>query len=296
MSREVFAITHDYSVQANFTAWAGGTHTAILNRGWLQSTETGEIDPTTVTVPSSGAYAGFVVYKTNDGVGTQFFLKIKYGRSTSTRHPKMEISLGTGTNGSGTLTGNLGGVYDVWAELNDDGGLNHLSLVAGTAGRLVIITDIQQTSPTSWTHIIVIARSVDAAGAPNSNGMQMWLFGNQTLYTKGTQEFIPAPGYSSIVDPQTLIVCPWPMQDTAAARWRRGSKIYFAHPVAVHEVDSQYPNPFVVITDNGNSVPALTTAGMYRLTSYGTTRNYYLTNFQLGGGALNGGSASPCVD
>jgi hypothetical protein len=251
MGREYISIRQDFSIQSNFTDYSAGIHNGILNRGWNAVTQTGEIDPLTVTVPSSNTYAGFKMYSTNDGVGTQFFMRIDYGRSSNNSHHKTKITIGTGNNGSGTLTGNVSHAYEL-IEAAAAPTNPQRSIVAGDAGRFVWVRNIDQVTFWEW---IVVARTVDATGAPNSNGMEIFQWGG--IIPNPTGEFVPAPGYSSVLHGYTWIRGPLPLHngtqgfDTGFVSWRLGLKSFFAHPVNVHQVDSQYPNPYLAIVDPG---------------------------------------------
>lgn len=85
---------------------------ALTALGIPKTADTGQVDWTTVTVPASGTYTPYEIRRLNDSYqsGDPLFMKIQYGRLTmnSNSTPVIQISLGTGSDGSGGLTGVIG--------------------------------------------------------------------------------------------------------------------------------------------------------------------------------------------
>ena len=294
MSRELISTTQDYSVQANWTAWADGIHNAILNRGWLATSDTGQVNTATVTVPTSGADAGYRLYKTNDGVGDQFFLKIVYGRSTSVRHPSSKWQLGTGSDGAGNLTGNLSNTFHMIGPLNDPGTVVWRALVAGDAGALTYYRSIDTTSPAAYCEAISFRRTVDSSGTISTRGMEIWAW-NSDLGSGQNIEFVPGPSYSSVcwgLEPGARAASPLRIASgtgTLHYNWTFGKKSYVGLTFTIHELDSNYPNWQVATWDGQHPVPSFMINGIYRLTFYGTTREYIFHN-----GGIDAGVSGAC--
>jgi hypothetical protein len=107
MSTSTSNLQYSAAADANYRQWVAGIETAILAAGWTVSTETGDIGTiASATVPIAGAYK-FRVYKMADSLQSTspVFMKIRYGRSASGNCPAIGVQFGTGSNGSGTLTG-----------------------------------------------------------------------------------------------------------------------------------------------------------------------------------------------
>lgn len=276
MSREYISSTLDYSVQANFTAFINGVHQAILNRGWLQTTDTGQCDPATVVVPASGAYAGYVNYKTNDGVGDIFYLRLRFGRSGSVRSCKFDVSVGTGTDGAGNLTGNTTGVHTVLA-IGDPGAVAVRTIIAGDAGRLVVLNATDGWITGLMQFGFAISRTVDAAGVANARGMEIFtMINNAGVHADNLhyQQFLPAASYSSVIPITTQTRGPVIFVDR---EWSQGVKTYFSLTQTVSALDSNYPTPFVV-NYWGGTHKDFAANGTYRLSTYGTEREYFIMN------------------
>ncbi len=94
---------------ATFQAWITELVTMMFTTlGLTQTADTGQIDPATVALPgAANTSAGYVIGRFNDTAQatSPVFFKLEFGTGASTAIPAMWITLGTGSNGSGTLTG-----------------------------------------------------------------------------------------------------------------------------------------------------------------------------------------------
>lgn len=96
------------TTDAGFRAWVAEIINALTSTLTLtQTTDTGQINTTTVTRPAANTAAGYSIFRFNDTLQatSPVFIKLEYGCNSSTTGVQMWISVGTGSNGSGTLTG-----------------------------------------------------------------------------------------------------------------------------------------------------------------------------------------------
>jgi hypothetical protein len=104
-------LVNDSSTVANFKSWASALSNFVRTAGWTNTADTGQLNGAgggtwsgVTTVPGSGAFY-YEIFQPGDGL-TNFYLKLEYGNgSGSTNSPTVRVTLGTGTNGAGTLTG-----------------------------------------------------------------------------------------------------------------------------------------------------------------------------------------------
>lgn len=102
----------DSSSVANFKQWAQAISSFFSSAGWQQASDTGQVNWTTISaVPGSSAFV-YEIWEPNDGLAN-FYAKIEYGNNQSNSNsPCIRVSIGTGTNGAGTLTGlSMGPIY-----------------------------------------------------------------------------------------------------------------------------------------------------------------------------------------
>jgi hypothetical protein len=95
----------DCSTLANFKSWAGAIRTALSTFGWVQSADTGQMVFASVTLPAVNTTV-YEIWNMADTLQatSPVFLKIEYGTGTTTAIPALFLTMGTGSNGAGTLT------------------------------------------------------------------------------------------------------------------------------------------------------------------------------------------------
>ena len=106
---------------AAFQAWVSEVISNLVTTcGLTQTTDTGQINTSTVTIPTAqDTSAGYVILRFNDALQTatptspnttaSVFVKLEFGTgANSVTNPNMWITVGTGSDGAGTLTGVVG--------------------------------------------------------------------------------------------------------------------------------------------------------------------------------------------
>ena len=96
----------DNSTDDNFRQWGKSISDAITALGWVHSVDT-QINWSTVTAPAQNTFSTSVeIWQNNDSILPNMFIKIRYGSSNNaTPAPAIAIQCGTGSDGSGNLTG-----------------------------------------------------------------------------------------------------------------------------------------------------------------------------------------------
>ena len=228
----------------NLTVWKAlcqDIHDQIVASGLDVAADTGQLSISGVgSLPSYGTYAGFKMYKFDDAAQATMpiFIKVEFGVDSDALHGnigyyssgsaktlRIRVTIGTATNGSGTVTGNTiqyscphnvttssdGTTYNAQASkgfsficYNTTRGFFGLVYQAG--GR-----DISSSSPGAYgsysgsSLVILIQRFTDADGTVNDDGFTVvypyltqvisqgtWLTGNlaqskaQSLHSDGT--------------------------------------------------------------------------------------------------------------
>lgn len=94
---------------AGFRTWVQAVEAALLASGFLEvAPDTGQIDPATVLAPTvTNGDAGYRIYRAKDALAATrpLYLKLIFGTGNTVGRPRINRSLGTGSNGAGTLTG-----------------------------------------------------------------------------------------------------------------------------------------------------------------------------------------------
>lgn len=166
------------STDADFRAWVQFIIDAFTTGGWIRTADTGQIDTGTVTAPvATGAVQGYVILRMADALQATapVFVKVEFGSHTGTvALPRLHLTLGTGSNGTGSLTGVVttrtayqpgvtlaGGAPDV------DG--NYRGYSSSDTNRCVFAMGVGSASHQA-SMIVSIERTVDTAGDDTATG------------------------------------------------------------------------------------------------------------------------------
>lgn len=206
-------VRHDSD--ATFREWGLEFKTKLLAVGLVQTADTGQIDWTTVTRPATNTEGGFETYRFADASqsGAPIFIRFGYGTGSGTTTPRIQWTVGTGTNGSGTITGTapftVGSLFSGGAETTDT--LRN-SYFCHADSALTIVWKVGA----NVQFVAVIQRTVDSSGAGDTVGAMVLNLANSFLTTacmkfSGTQ--VITAKKNAVVDCQ---ICHWPQSPTAS--------------------------------------------------------------------------------
>lgn len=107
------AITQRIQGDTEFRDWVERVHDAIEGAGLVQTADTGQIDRATVAAPTTSfEVMGYEMFRFDDTeqANLPIYIKVEYGSgfiSGADARPGCWFTAGTGTNGAGTLTGQV---------------------------------------------------------------------------------------------------------------------------------------------------------------------------------------------
>lgn len=160
----------DQSSDAAFRTWGLELNGKFSGVGMVQTTDTGQVNWSTVTRASANTAAGYEIWKLSSG---NLFFKIEYGSGTTNAIPAIFLTVGTGSNGSGTLTGQL----STRQELGDattaisSTTTNYQSYLCATANYFALSHKIASAGVANKPRSYMAAmQTVDATGAATSVG------------------------------------------------------------------------------------------------------------------------------
>lgn len=112
MSKDLYNTSIEHTSDATFRTWGSALKasiaTVIAAGGFLaQTADTGQINWASVTRPATNTAAGYEVYAFADALAgsAPIVFKLEYGTGSAATGAQMWITVGTGSNGSGTITG-----------------------------------------------------------------------------------------------------------------------------------------------------------------------------------------------
>lgn len=197
MTTDVRSLVFDsYTSDAAFRAWGSGLSAALQAVGLVQTTDTGQVNWTTVTrIGTQGTEVinGYEIYRLNDALQSTapVFIKIEYGTLNGNSgslspigSPALFVTVGTSTNGSGTLGGlalssrtRLAGGAVTNATTNSTAVASPVYTQGDTSSVIMALGVSTQAQPvytslySSFPAFLVIDRTRDANGVPTANGL-----------------------------------------------------------------------------------------------------------------------------
>lgn len=181
-----------FNVDADFQAWVAGIHAQLLAVGLVNTADTGQINPATVTKPSAGGAAqGYEIWRFNDTLQATVpvFVKFEYGSGATLDRPGLWFTVGSGSNGAGTLIGQVGARRSGGSGISKSAGVTLPSYFCGDGSGLVYVTNYDSTNA-SCGYFGIIDRLRDGAGAPVADGISTWL--SQSQQSSSGIQIIPA--------------------------------------------------------------------------------------------------------
>jgi hypothetical protein len=188
-----------FSSNADFQAWVAGIHAQLSAVGLVNTADTGQINPATVLAPGAwNTIQGYEIWRFNDALQSTapVFLKIEYGSqsnfsSSGQFAPGLAFTVGTGTNGAGTLTGLVGVRRVVGFGTLRTAGLTLPSYCCSDGSGLVLVNGYDASS-LSCVLAWVMDRTRDGAGTATGDGI--YTFADYTASSQVYLQVIPVAG------------------------------------------------------------------------------------------------------
>jgi hypothetical protein len=212
------------SSDANFRLWGDYISNQMAAVGLVQTADTGQIDWVTVLTPAGiNTFQGYEIWRFNDTLQATapVYIKIEYGESSSVDSPCIRVQFGSGSNGAGTLTGNLSTTY-LAACATVAGACSVIG--SGSTNRFCMIGGF--TTAGGYGMFFGFERSKDASGNDTSEAV-LAVFNNTAAGTATSTKFFPVWSTTlGDIGPTTVITAPalFPPGATAAS----GSQVIVA--------------------------------------------------------------------
>ncbi|HEY9464658.1 MAG TPA: hypothetical protein VIR54_16305 [Vicinamibacterales bacterium] len=239
-------IRHDSD--ATFREWGLEFSTKLAACGLVQTSDTGQINWVTVTRPGVSTNAGFEIWRFNDTQqGTSpIFLRFDYGTGGGATIPRIQMTVGSGTNGSGTITATgsftITSINNASIETSDTLRNSYWCHVDGA------FTWCHKVGSTAVT-IGMVGRTVDSAMAADSAGA-MVVFLATNVVTGACMNFV---GTDTITTKRLSAaanqLCHWPQSPAASlvGSDQQAATVYGTFPRMrpipwmVGVIDSEFP-------------------------------------------------------
>lgn len=92
---------------AAFRSWGTSFHALLTAVGLVQTADTGQVNWTTVTRPTTNTDGGYSVWRFDDALQATvpIFIKFYFGTGDSSGRPRWRFEIGSASDGAGTLSG-----------------------------------------------------------------------------------------------------------------------------------------------------------------------------------------------
>lgn len=277
MATTTTSTTPTNASDAQFRAWGLSISTQLAAMGWVNTTDTGQINWATVTAALAVSTAqGYEIWRFNDVLQATapIYIKVEYGSGPSAvANIGLWWTLGTGSNGAGTLTGTISTRFSTSSTAYAVNPLT--SYWSGSTSRMQAALWVQGVGTSSnICQFFSIERTKDATGndtnvgilfvyklvAGNSYGQLFW---NRTTGT-------PA------INPETS----WGCMSNSGSVAKNGSQVA-VYPLFLNNAGPFVSPPLGVLTYINADIVAF---GAITFTIYGASHVY----MPFGSGALTG--------
>lgn len=169
-------LTPTNASDAQFRAWGSAISAKIVASGFTVTGDTGQINWASVTAPVAiNTSQGYELYTFADTLQATapITFKIEYGSgASSANNPSLWLTFGTGSNGTGTITGNASTRVQIYTTAY---ATNALSCYwSGSTSHFMAALYCAGTgASSSITSIVSFERTKDYTGADTSQGVQM---------------------------------------------------------------------------------------------------------------------------
>lgn len=207
MTTSTFTSVISHASTTTFRAWGLELSNALTAIGFIKSADTGQINWATVTRPAVNVSGGYEIRYLNDSLhGTApIYMKIEYGTNTTgAAYPGMWVTIGTGSNLSGTITGTIiareeitQGVYPLDSTVATK--TSYACMVTGCVWVAHKCKNRNTYHPVfSW----LLCRTWNSSGTATADGMVFYRMSpNGATYNTYATVYMFATGYTDSTDP-----------------------------------------------------------------------------------------------
>lgn len=180
MTTKTYTDLIDHTSDAGYRAWASRLHNAFVECGLVATNDSGQIDFDVATRPATHSFDNYRIYRFDDAMQSSrpIFIRVEYGTGADTDRPALRIGVGSGTDGSGKLTGMaLNAKYVSYDRMDTS---NHQTRLYPT--RVCVVdgcfwfvsgtgsySSSTSSLPSAWA-FFVIGRTVDNVGDADDRG------------------------------------------------------------------------------------------------------------------------------
>ena len=173
----------DHTTDAGFRAWGSDFAAKVVAAGLTQTADTGQINWASVVRAGVNADAGYETYYLTGTLHATapIYIKFYYGTGSVSTIPRLRYEIGTGTNGSGTITGTAKtGVQQGSASGPSSTVVAYQNYVCANEGFFGFVLRANSIGGNTSFSGGAIVRTTNAAGVWTADGALCWFSTNGT--------------------------------------------------------------------------------------------------------------------
>lgn len=181
---------------ADFRASIAGFRAQLAAAGLVQAADTGQINPATATKPTvNNTAAGYEIWRFDDALQATLpvFIKVEYGTGPGLTTLGWWLTVGTGSNGAGTLTGQVSTRRQTYPGVTGVATWYASGSMGAEGGRFAQFAQYNAGN-NAWGIFTVIERTRDANGNPTADGIIFFCLNNGTSTATAWVQHVPANG------------------------------------------------------------------------------------------------------
>jgi hypothetical protein len=295
MSKQSVSAPAGYAAtDASFRAWGKPISDLMQSAGLTKTADTGQIDWTTVVKPTTTySLTGYEIRKLSNATLGDVYFRIEWRTQSATYASQLRVSLGSGTDGAGNLTGvymSSVGYFDTLSSgANRSTTTNYTSYCFVDDGTFALALNPGMGNGSTYTDLFVFARTSDSDGTYNGNGWMIAHAGSsgQTFFRYWSSELKFCPN-TNITNYATPVCFPYPYAATQASIEYTGH--YGAVCVIAHATPKRNWHKNMVCLNSADAAVGATVTA----TVLGATHTYLSlgTTYRAVAGGPNGNNAN----
>lgn len=143
MTLSTWTSTNNYSTDALYRTEITNIHNALSAVGLVQTSDTGQCNPATLTRSSStNTVVGYEIWRFNDSLQSSYpcFIKLEYGSGlVASTSISVWVTVGSATDGAGNITGTMTTTRYQFFQSSITSAANYTSGISGSSSRLTMV-------------------------------------------------------------------------------------------------------------------------------------------------------------
>lgn len=167
------------ATNAEWRKWVQGIHDALAACGMTQTSDTGQVTISSATVPAINTWTLYEIWRFSDSLQSTkpVFLRIDYGVGSTAGRANIRLTIGTSTDGAGTIGGSSLLPATVLSTTSPSASSTEYPSYASGDGSSFSLALWATTSISNHIGGFAISRSCDTSGTYTGDAITIALFG-----------------------------------------------------------------------------------------------------------------------